>query len=429
VKPPVRRRRRWLAAGLSLAALGAAGAHFVYPLVASSRQERLARQALGRQDLAEARSQLARSLALRPASASAHYLLAQTLRRAGEFGPAGEHLQAARALGWKEGELRLEELLTQAQCGAVQSVETDLRLHLADGTGDPQLIFEALVRGCIQCQLVERAYRYSSLWTQRFPDSWHARFWHGRALEQGMRHDLAAEAYAQVLAQRPDHLEAHLRRGEALQRGGRHAEALAHLEAYLGRRPDDPAALLALARCQRALRPPAEARGTLDRLFALPGDYPEGWLLRGQLELNAGRPGEALPWLEKAAQRIPHDREVNLALSVTLHQLGRPAEAQKYQERHREIERDLHRMEELTKEILTRPDDVALRYEAGSTLVRLGQDGQAARWFVSVLLQHPRHQPTRQALAGCIRRLGDPKLTDAYRGLLTPSPERMEEAP
>jgi tetratricopeptide (TPR) repeat protein len=416
-------------AALGLAALGAPGAYFAYPLAASAYHERLARRALGRQDLAEARSRLQRSLALRPGRASAHFLLAQTLRRADEPGPAKEHLQAARALGWKESELRLEELLTQAQCGAVGPVETALQLHLADDTGDPQLIFEALVRGCLQCQLVERAYRYSGLWTQRFPDSWHARFWHGRTLEQGLRHDLAAEAYAQVLAQKPDHLEAHLRLGQVLQRAGRHAEALAHLETYLRHRPEGPAALLALARCQRAQRPPAEARATLDRLFALPGDHPEGWLLRGQLELNAGRPGEALPWLEQAAQRIPHDREVNLALSVTLHQLGRPAEAERYQQRHREIERDLRRVEELTKEILARPEDVTLRYEAGTTLVRLGQDGQAARWFVSALLLYPRHQPTRQALADCVRRLGDPNLTDAYRALLAPSPESKEQAP
>jgi tetratricopeptide (TPR) repeat protein len=414
---------------LGLAALGAAGAYFVYPFAASAYHEHLARQALERQDLTEARYRLQRSLALRPGRASAHFLLAQTLRREGEFGPAKEHLQGARALGWKEAELRLEEHLTHAQCGVVQPVETSLQLHLADGTGDPQLIFEALVRGCLQCQSVERAYRYSSLWTQRFPDSWHARFWHGRALEQGLRHDLAAEAYGQVLAQQPDHWEAHLRRGEVLRRAGRHAEALAHLETYLRHRPEGPAALLALARCQRALSPPGEARATLDRLFALPGDHPEGWLLRGQLELNAGRPGEALPWLEQAAQRIPHDREVNLALSVTLHHLGRPVEAEQYQRRHHEIERDLRRMDELTKEILARPEDVALRYEAGTTLVRLGQDGQAARWFVSALLLHPRHQPTRQALAGCIRRLGDPSLTDAYRTLLAPSPESKEQAP
>jgi predicted Zn-dependent protease len=416
-------------AALGLAALAGLGAYLAYPLIVSAHHERRARQALEQQDLATARSRLAHSLALRPGRASAHFLLAQTLRREGELDGAREHREAARALGWKEGELRLEELLTQAQSGAVAPVERTIHLYLADGTGDPQLIFEALARGCLQGQLVERAYHYSGLWTQRFPDSWHARFWHGRVLEQGLRHDLAAEAYGQVLAQKPDHLEAQLRRGEVLRRGGRPAEALAHLETYVRHRPEDPAGLLALARCQRALRPPAEARATLDRLFALPGEHHEGWLLRGQLELNADRPGEALTWLEKAERRLPHDRELNLALSVTLHQLRRPAEAKRYEQRHREIERDLQRMEELTKAILARPDDVSLRYEAGTTLVRLGQDDQAIRWFVSALLLGPRHQPTRQALAACIQRLGDPKLADAYRAVLAPLPDRKDQLP
>ena len=86
-------------------------------------------------------------------------------------------------------------------------------------------------------------------------------------------------------------------------------------------------------------------------------------------------------------------------------------------------------MDDLTKEILAQPRDVSLRYEAGTTLVRLGQDGQAIRWFVSALMLQPRHQPTRQALAGCIQRLGDPKLADAYRPLLAGPPEREGQVP
>src|SRR5262249_1207981 len=155
-------------------------------------------------------------------------------------------------------------------------VEGILQLYLADGTGDPHLIFEALVRGCLQCQLVERAYHYTTLWTRKFPEHWHARFLHGLALEQGLRYDLAAEAYEQVLGRKPDHPEAHLRLGQVLQWRGRYPEAFPHLESYLRHHPDDPAALLALARCQRSLRPPAEVRETLDRLFALPGEHPEG---------------------------------------------------------------------------------------------------------------------------------------------------------
>jgi tetratricopeptide (TPR) repeat protein len=317
----------------------------------------------------------------------------------------------------------------QAQSGVVGPVEATLQLYLANGPGDPHLIFEALVRGCLQTQSVERAHHYTSLWTRQFPDDWRARFWHGRTLEEGLRHDLAAEAYEQVLQQKPDYLEAHLRRGLVLQWRGRYPEALAHLQTYLGQRPNDATALLALARCQRSLGPPAELRKTLDRLFALPGEHPEGWVLRGQLELAADRPREALRWLEKAVQRIPHDREVNLALATTLQQLRRPAEAHRYGQRHREIDRGLRRMEELTKQILARPRDVALRHEAGATLVRLGQDAQAIRWFVSALLLDPRHPPTRRALADCIARLGDPKLTAVYRPLLADPPERKEQVP
>jgi tetratricopeptide (TPR) repeat protein len=411
------------------AAVLAVGTYLAYPFVLSARQQRLARQALEQQDLTAARLHLERGLAVRPAAAGGHFLLAQTLRRAGDSDGAREHLQAAQALGWGEEEIQLETLLTQAQSGAVEPVAGALQQHLAAGTGDPQLIYEALVRGCLQGQFVPRAYHYSSQWTARFPDSWHARFWHGRVLEQGLQYDLAAEAYARVLEQRPEHLEARLHCGQVLQWRGRYAPAMAHLNAYLEQRPDDPAALLALARCQHSVCPPAQARETLDRLFALPGEHPEGWLLRGQLELNDGRPGDALPWLEKARQRIPHDLQLNLALAATMHQLRRFAEAKHYEQRHGEIERDLHRMEDLTKEILAQPRDVSLRYEAGATLVRLGQDGQAIRWLVSALMLDPRHQPTRQALADCIRRLGDPKLLEAYRAVLAPPPEGKEQVP
>src|SRR5262249_7739340 len=100
-----------------------------------------------------------------------------------------------------------------------------------------------------------------------------------------------------------------------------------------------------------------------------------------------------------------------------------------YEQRHREIERDLRRMEELTKEILTRPREVSLRLEAGETLVRLGQNAQALRWFVSALLLDPSDRPTRKALAACVRRLGDPRVADAYQALLAEPPVGEDPAP
>jgi tetratricopeptide (TPR) repeat protein len=199
---------------------------------------------------------------------------------------------------------------------------------------------------------------------------------------------------------------------------GRYPEALPHFEAVVEQPPTNEAALLGLAQCQRSLRPPEETRATLSRLLALPGDHPAGWLLQGQLELEADRPAEALPWLERAVRRIPLDRDANQALAISLRRLNRAAEAEPYEQRKHEVEHHLRRMDELIKASLSNPRDVSLRYEAGTTLVRLGQDGQAIRWFVSTLLLDPRHQATKKALAGCIERLGDPKLAAAYRPIL-----------
>jgi tetratricopeptide (TPR) repeat protein len=402
---------------LCLAALAAAGALGLYPHVTASYRMHEARHALEQNDFVRAGEQLRAALAVREDRAEAHFLLARGSRQAGDADAARRHLERARALGWDGRQVRLEEMLREAQFGMVQPVEEPLRRYPA-AAGEERLILEALARGCLQMNSTERAYQYTRGWVERYPDDWYGHYWYGRALEQGLRYDLAAEAYQAVLARKPDYLDARLHCGQVLLWRGRHAEALPHFEAVVQRQLANDAALLDLARCQRNLRPPEETRATLGRLLALPGDHPEGWLLQGQLELEAERPAEALPCLERAVRRLPSDADANQAVATALRWLGRGAEAEAYERRKQEIDRDLRRMDELIKASLANPRDVSVRYEAGTTLVRLGQDGQAVRWFVSALLQDPGHQPTKKALAGCIQRLGDPRLAAAYRPIL-----------
>lgn len=412
------RSRRSLALLLGLAISLVAGSWFLYPDMAAAYHRWQATRALARFDLATALARLESSRALRPGDVRTQLLLAQTARRLDDFETAREALARAEDMGGESPEVRLEQLLLQAQSGMVRPVEGLLQLHLADGSGDAQLILEALARGALTCNLVERSYGYAELWTRRYPDSWQAHYWMGRALERGLRHDLAAEAYQQALERQPGHLEAHLRRGQVLLQRGRYRDALPNLETYAQSRPDEPAALIALARCQQALCPAEEVRGTLDRLLSLPGEHPEGWVLMGQLELSADRPEDALRWFRKAARALPNDLELNVALATSLRRLRQDEEAKAYERRHQEIRRDLREMDRLTKAILTRPGDAALRHEAGVTLLRLGQDDQAVRWFVSALQIDPTHRPTREALARCIRRLNDPRLEALWRPFL-----------
>jgi tetratricopeptide (TPR) repeat protein len=427
-RPPLRGPRpftgRWArlaAVALCLAGLGVA-AFLLRPRLAAAYHRHQGRLALQQHDLAGAREHLRRCLAAEEGSGEAHFLMARACRRDGDLDSARHHLDRARRLGRDGRQVELEFLLLQAQAGAVPPVEEALGRYLAAGAGDEPDILEALARGCLQGNLVDRAFQYTSRWVDHHPEDWNGWYWHGRALEQGLRYDLAAEAYQAVLARKPGHLDAQLHRGQVLLRSGHYPEALPLFESYTRRRPGEAAGLLGLAGCQRSTGQTDEARATLDRLFALPGDHPDGWLLRGRLELDAGRPADALSWLERAGAFLPKDRDANQALAVALRWLDRAAEARAYEERRREIDEDLRRVDQLSKEILANPGDVELRYEAGATLARLGRDADAARWFVSALLLEPGHRPTRKALAECIERLGDPHLADAYRPVLADEP-------
>jgi tetratricopeptide (TPR) repeat protein len=163
----------------------------------------------------------------------------------------------------------------------------------------------------------------------------------------------------------------------------------------------------------------------LNRLRAEDGDYPEALLLRGQLELETGHAREALEWLQRAERSLPQDVDTFQALATASRLLGQKEQAQAYESKRQQIERDLRRMEELTKQIIQNPRDAGLRYEAGTILLRLGQEQQAARWLASALLIDPHHQPTKNALAACLPKLGDPKLVERYRRVV--GEERTED--
>jgi tetratricopeptide (TPR) repeat protein len=416
---------RYLAATVVVVCLGVIGGvgwFIVYPQLAYGRHARHAQQALEARDFSRARVHLERCLEQRPNSGETHFLLARTCRRAGDFDAARTHLKEAGRVGWPAALIDLEGLLMQAQAGAVGPVEPTLRRFLGSRPDQQQAILEALTVGCLQSNYLDRAYHWATTWADRYPEDWQARFWRGQVLERGLRYDLAVQDFEQALAGRPDHAETHVRLADVLFWRGRYAEALVHFEAYLQTDPDHPAALLGLARCQRALNPPEVARATLARLLARHPEHAGGCLLRGQLELDADNPDEALVWLRRAVASAPHDMEANQALATVLRRLMREEEAKLYERKKQQIEEDLRQMERLTKEILTNPDNVSLRYEAGTTLLRLGQEQQALRWLFSALLLDRHHEPTTKAVAECLQKLGDPKLLEYYRRIVEGPP-------
>lgn len=404
---------------LALLVLASVGRFILYPVAAASYHSRLARQALAAEDLDAARLHAEQCLRLVPNRGETLLLLARACRRAGDLDAARAHLEAAQRLPTPTADTDLEARLLQAQAGAADAAVLEgLWRAAAAGHPDEEIILEALARGYLRGQFVNEAYRCTALWGERHDASATAKFWHGEVLESGLRFDLAIDAYRQALERQPNGTKVHLRLAEVLVRGNRHAEAVPHFEAVLAAVPDQAAALAGLARCRRVLGQRSEAIVTLERLLARAPDDADGLLLRGQLALDEDRAEEALPWLQRATAAAPHSMDAHYQLAQALRRLGRAGEAEEVERRHRRLEQDYRRMDLLTREAIEHPDDADRRCEAGTILVRLGRDREAVQWFASALVVDRNHQATRQALAECLPRLGDPELADRFRRLV-----------
>jgi tetratricopeptide (TPR) repeat protein len=380
-------------------------------------QLRAARAALEDLDFAAARTHLQSYLERSPHDADAVFELARATRRAGDIDAATRLLDRAASVGAPRRSVELERMLLQAQAGYFRPLDTGLA-RVGYEPEDDRLIREALVVGYLQGNFLDKAYQVTGKWVADRPNDWQGHFWQGRVLESGLELGLANDSYLHALELRPGNLEVRRHVGELLLRRGRYEEAEPHFDHWLHAEPQNAAARLGLARCERALRPAAMARATLQPLLETSPDYPGVCLLGGELSLDEDRAEDALQWLHRAVRLAPHDRDANQALARASRRLGRPDEARIYEEVAAAAARDYKRMEEITREITQRPGDAALRYEAGTILARLDQPAAAAHWLLSALALDPGHAQTRRALAEYLPRLGDPRLTDYCRRVL-----------
>jgi tetratricopeptide (TPR) repeat protein len=148
----------------------------------------------------------------------------------------------------------------------------------------------------------------------------------------------------------------------------------------------------------------------VEKLLALRPDDARVLLLRGQLDLDAGRAEEALPWLRRARDGAPYEMDTNEALAAACRALNRREEAETYARAAQQVHKDLQRIVDIAKEILSGKNSLALRYEAGTVMRRLGQEQSAVHWFVSAHVLDRDDQPTRRALAECLHK--EDELTD-----------------
>jgi Tfp pilus assembly protein PilF len=410
------RQRLLVAVGIlgGLLAIGAA-CWWSYAQIAGYTAWQQALEDLDQNDLAAAKQQLRKCVASWPNDAEAHFYLARVCRRTADIS-GKEHLEAALRLGWPKEAIDLEQELVEAQFNDVRSVETALYSQLQVGHYDEIYIMEALAIGFLREHLLPSLVKCAGIWSDKYPHDWRPKYYWAYAYELGDDAEKAINRYRAVLELKPDHLEARRRLGTLLRRTGQPREAAQHLQYYHDRQPNNVESTTELARCFVMLAETGKARELLANWMHEHGDNNLMVLVtKAEVEIETAGPGAAIPWLRRAEQMAPQDHQVVTLLARSLREAGESTEAETYERRRDDIEKALRRLQEIFSVLLYDPDNIDVRYEAGTISMRLGKPKEGVRWFMSVLQIEPNHPGTHRALANYYESTGDKEKARDHR--------------
>jgi tetratricopeptide (TPR) repeat protein len=419
--PSGRKKTRWVAAVVLVLLAGGA---LAYPLYTwwlaegdtdAETHWHQAEKAIESGDFALAQTHLAACLESWPLNAEAHFLLARTCRRADDAGGWLSHLQKAAALQWDPKEVAFERQLMQAQSGDVWNVEAALESDLDPASEEEVLVLEALVKGYLEVHNFPQVLAKTSYWLKNHPRDWQARLYRGRAYYLARTPTAAIAEYRQVLAARPGQPKALLWLAAALAVDGNYRQALENFQAYLQNDPDHAGALIGVAECQFSLGRPAQARTALEKVLAHRQPPAAAYLIQARLDLAADAPRQALAWLKKAEAMAPYGTDIIQNLILALRQLGNHQEADRYEARLKDLFKQYQRFNEVTKQVMRDPENVALRHETGTLLLGMGRREEAAGWLRSVLLLDPDYRPTHQVLADYYEKAGNVRQAQFHR--------------
>src|SRR5262249_22826415 len=132
-----------------------------------------------------------------------------------------------------------------------------------------------------------------------------------------------------VLKLQPDNRKLHRQLPRWLVFIGDFEDAESECQRFLAKWPNDPWVLYIRALLRQRQGRIQEAADILDPLVREYHEFPEGYVLRGTLYLDAGHPKDAIPWFRRALQfEGIHRREALYELSRALNQIGQTKEAE-----------------------------------------------------------------------------------------------------
>jgi tetratricopeptide (TPR) repeat protein len=395
-----RSKRTWVLLFL-LGLLAAIAARFLW----AEHHLRAARRALERRAYAESRGHLCCYQRVWPRSPTAQLLAARCARGVGDFDEAERLLAACSQRTTDLEAVALEKWLLNAQRGTLTPAQEELLWRRVEQQHpETPRILEALALGGIYTQRLGEAMVCLERWLTYTPGDSQAQYLRGLVWEAMGALQKAGDDYRQAIRHDPEHAPARQRLAEYLAAAGECQEAAELFEQLLAQQPDDANLLLGLARCRRLHGDIAEAERLLDELLAR--DSPSAPILveRAGLALEKRDFGAAERWFRQALAQDPFDRDACFGLGQCLRALGRPTEAETYEARSAQIDRDLQRLAQLCEQMGQNPNDVDLPYQAGMICLRNGQKAEARRWFRNVLQRQPQHDGALRGLEDAVQK-------------------------
>jgi tetratricopeptide (TPR) repeat protein len=221
--------------------------------------------------------------------------------------------------------------------------------------------------------------------------------------------------YRAALERDPGLDKALLGLAEQLSKDRQFEEADREFQAYLKRKPGDAVALVGLGRNAFQAGDLDSATRYLEAALAANPKNADALKDLALGDMRAGKPAKARDRYKLLVELAPFDLDIRYAYAQSLRLSGDEVHAREQSDIAAKLRADDLRINQIHNEIVAKPNDVNVRFQAAEWMLEHGHDEEGLRWTNEVLRKDPNHSATHRMLANYYAKHGNVGLANYHR--------------